>query len=65
MMGESSFYSQEAIPSLAKIIEAEINIAYTALHKALDNGLEVPWQLKSYLGRSRWKMEQLSRLLDD
>ena len=64
-VGESSFYTKEAIPSLAKLIELELAVADKALNKAIDEGLEVPWQVKSYLRRGWWKMGQLSRMLND
>ncbi len=64
-MADTSFYSEEAAPSLAKIIYHELAIADKALNEAIDEGLEVPWQVKSYLRRGWWKSGELMRLLDD
>lgn len=64
-VGESSFYTKEAIPSLATLIYHELAIADKALNKAIDEGLEVPWQVKSYLRRGWWKSGKLMRLLND
>ena len=64
-MADTSFYTEQYAASLAKIIYYELAIADKALNKAIDEGLEVPWQVKSYLRRGWWKSGQLERLLND
>ena len=64
-MADTSFYREEAAPSLAIIIYHELAIADKVLNKAIDEGLEVPWQVKSYLRRGWWQSGELMRLLND
>ena len=49
----------------AQIIYHELAIADKHLNRAIDEGLEVPWQVKSYLRRGWSKMDKLMRMIDD
>ena len=65
VVANTGFYTEKQAASLAKIIYHELAIADKALNKAIDEGLEVPWQVKSYLRRGWWKSGQLKQLLND